>query len=204
MTKIYLIRHGITEWIEQGLLHGALDSPLSEKGRWQARQTALALKGIQFNHLYSSPQGRAFQTAEIIAKEVGKQPQALEGLREMDFGWVEGKKNIYPTIKKYPLLLKLLYYTRIFSGLASGESLQNFQTRVLQTWQWIKNSNSSATVLIVAHAGVLRMIFSDIYEQTGLEKPKRFAFTACGISEINHRNNNNVTIVRLNDSSHLK
>ncbi len=48
MTFITLVRHGTTEWIEQGRLHGQLDAPLSARGRQEAELAARALAGQAF------------------------------------------------------------------------------------------------------------------------------------------------------------
>src|SRR4030067_1131143 len=89
--EIILVRHGETEWTELGLLHGRLDSPLSFTGRRHAEQTADCLRGETFDALFTSPKGRAMQTALILGEALGLAPTPIDGLREMDFGWSEGK-----------------------------------------------------------------------------------------------------------------
>ena len=94
----YLVRHGQTDWNRAGKIQGTTDIPLNETGRQQAEQLAAVLKersgypaGTRIDAVYTSPLARAFQTAEILAKE-GKLPlRRLTGLRERDFGCWEGK-----------------------------------------------------------------------------------------------------------------
>lgn len=66
---IYLIRHGETYFNSIGKIQGWCDSPLSEKGIAQAKRARQMIidKGIEFDAAYSSTQGRAMDTLEIIS-----------------------------------------------------------------------------------------------------------------------------------------
>ena len=64
--KIYLIRHGETDWNLEQRLQGAMDIPLNENGIELARETARGLRDVPFDVIYTSPLRRARQTAEII------------------------------------------------------------------------------------------------------------------------------------------
>src|SRR4030043_435873 len=72
--SLVLVRHGETEWMERGRLHGRLDSPLSPTGRRHAEQAAQRLHRERFDALYTSPLGRAMETAAILRRVT----QALE------------------------------------------------------------------------------------------------------------------------------
>ena len=76
----YLVRHGQTDWNRAGKIQGTTDIPLNETGRQQAEQLATVLKErigysaeTRIDAVYASPLARAFQTAEILAKD-GKLP----------------------------------------------------------------------------------------------------------------------------------
>lgn len=62
---LYLMRHGQTEWNAAGKIQGRLDSPLTPKGITQAKRLAELVAKVQANR-FSSPQGRAMQTAKIV------------------------------------------------------------------------------------------------------------------------------------------
>ncbi|WP_415403176.1 histidine phosphatase family protein [Tateyamaria sp. SN3-11] len=66
-SDLLILRHGETEWNLAGRMQGALDSPLTAKGRAQATAQArlLASHGIDGWACWSSPQGRAVATAHI-------------------------------------------------------------------------------------------------------------------------------------------
>lgn len=62
---IYVIRHGQTDLNKEGKLQGRQGLPLNEIGVEQALCLKESLKDIQFDHVFSSPQVRAIQTAEL-------------------------------------------------------------------------------------------------------------------------------------------
>lgn len=94
MADLYLVRHGQTELNVQNILQGWQDSPLTERGREQAlaTRTAFAAHGVAFDHLYSSPLGRARRTAELIVGE-GRSIALVDDLREWHLGSLEGTSN---------------------------------------------------------------------------------------------------------------
>lgn len=71
MADLYLVRHGQTELNVQNILQGWHDSPLTECGCEQALATRAAFegRGVTFDHVYSSPLGRARRTAELVVGE---------------------------------------------------------------------------------------------------------------------------------------
>ena len=62
MTQLILIRHGETLWNTERRMQGQLDSPLTERGLWQARQLGVRLQSQAFTALYSSDLPRATRT----------------------------------------------------------------------------------------------------------------------------------------------
>lgn len=94
MADLYLVRHGQTELNVQNILQGWQDSPLTERGREQAlaTRTAFAAHGVAFDHVYSSPLGRARRTAELIVGE-GRSIELVDDLREWHLGSLEGTSN---------------------------------------------------------------------------------------------------------------
>ena len=94
MSDLYLVRHGQTELNVQNILQGWQDSPLTERGREQALATraAFEVRGISFDHAYSSPLGRARHTAElIVGEDLSIEP--VDDLREWRLGTLEGTSN---------------------------------------------------------------------------------------------------------------
>ena len=89
--KLYLIRHGETDWNRQGRFQGREDIPLNETGIQQAKICGQALQSERFCAVITSPLVRAKKTAEIIAEAVGvKNVIVDEDLIERDFDKISG------------------------------------------------------------------------------------------------------------------
>lgn len=88
--KIYMIRHGETDWNKMRKLQGQVDIPLNEFGRHLAVETAPALKDISFDIVYTSPLKRAKETAELVIGERDIPIIEDKRIMEMGFGEFEG------------------------------------------------------------------------------------------------------------------
>ena len=202
MARFLLVRHGITEWIEQGILHGATDNPLSARGRRQARLTGEALRSVPLDVVYASPLSRAMDTARQICQTRELEPVAVDGLKEMDFGFLEGRRDLWPRVRNSQALVRGYLLLRHISGSLSGESIQVFRRRVQSAWREIKNRHISDQVALVAHAGVLRAILVHEFGGNFLALD-RFSLSACSITELEFSSSGQANIIRLNDISHL-
>lgn len=91
MTTIGFVRHGITSWNKEKRAQGSADIPLHEEGIETARKIAERLAGEKWNVIYSSPQLRARQTAEIIQEKLPHAELRFDDrLREVSGGEIEG------------------------------------------------------------------------------------------------------------------
>ena len=202
MTKFLLVRHGVTDWIEKELLHGISDIPLSEYGKMQAKLTAETFKEIQVDRLYSSSLSRAMQTAEEISKVTSIEIEPVDGLREMDFGWMEGKRDYWPVVKEKKILVFVYTISRMISGFLSGDPYGKFRGRVVNAWEKIVAENPNGTVAVVAHSFVLRNILTHEFGGNPVFTPK-FILTTCSVSEIERDENGNMRLIELSRNSHL-
>jgi probable phosphoglycerate mutase len=98
---IYVLRHGETEWNAEGRFQGALNSPLTEKGRAQAARQAALLSQLDLSafDVRVSPQGRAFETAAIALARLVPFLRTDDRLREIEVGEWSGqlRKNLSVT-----------------------------------------------------------------------------------------------------------
>ena len=99
LPPLYVIRHGQTVWNREGRHQGRMDSPLTDKGREQASAmgTLLAGLGLRDFDFLASPQGRAWDTANIVGDALERRPVAHPDLVEVAFGAWEGltKEDIF-------------------------------------------------------------------------------------------------------------
>ncbi|MBT2131243.1 histidine phosphatase family protein [Aliiroseovarius lamellibrachiae] len=132
--EIYVIRHGQTEWNVAQRHQGKLDSPLTDKGREQARlmggilqRQNLDLSKVKF---FSSPLGRARKTADIALAGFNVALQGDDRLSEIDFGQWEGKTQSEIDLG-WPELSKLAEEDPIVWNFQSpgGESLTDLEHR---------------------------------------------------------------------------
>ena len=88
--KLYLVRHGETDWNKVKRIQGQVDIPLNQFGKRLAEETAEGLRDIPFDLCISSPLSRAHETARIIL--YGKDIPIIKDARieEMAFGEYEG------------------------------------------------------------------------------------------------------------------
>lgn len=85
---LYVVRHGATEWSENGRHTGTTDLPLLDEGRTQALETAKLLGDRRFALVLTSPLRRARETCALVG--LGDQAQITDDLREWDYGEYEG------------------------------------------------------------------------------------------------------------------
>lgn len=88
--RLYLVRHGRTEWSVDGRYCGTSDPPLIETGEEQARSLARRLAGEPIGRIFSSPRIRAARTAEILADVLNLPVDVVPMLGETGYGAWEG------------------------------------------------------------------------------------------------------------------
>ncbi|MCJ7520342.1 MAG: histidine phosphatase family protein [Anaerolineaceae bacterium] len=204
MKTILLVRHGTTEWVDRHILHGITDIPLNENGLRQAREVAEALKSIPASHLYTSPLTRCMQTSQAIAAQVNLQPVPMDGLKELDFGWLEGKpfrdltsQNINPLVRYFD------QYQHLFIRMISGESITHLRHRVLAAWQQILDENKGEISIVIGHSAVFNNILIHHFGKNFPKEMHYYSMRPCSIAEIEINDTDQARLVRMDDISHL-
>jgi len=90
--RLYLIRHGETEWSLSGRHTGRTDLPLTAHGEDQARALEPMLRAIQFDHVLTSPARRAQRTCALAG--LGGSAEIEPDLAEWDYGDYEGRTSL--------------------------------------------------------------------------------------------------------------
>jgi probable phosphoglycerate mutase len=202
MTFLTLVRHGTTEWIEQGRLHGVSDAPLSLRGQQEAKLAAQALASQHFDAFYTSPLGRARETAAIIGQAIGLEPIPLDGLREMNFGWLEGG-HLFNFAKDTPLKRALRSAWITFVVRLSGEPRARFGERVAGAAREIARRHPDQRVLVVIHMAVRSNMLARLVDGDPNAWVRYDGWPAGAFTEIELAPDGKASIVRLNISDHL-
>ena len=160
MSRLLLVRHGITQLQRGDRFWGKTDIDLSSTGIKQAEQLRGRLAAEKIRAIYSSTLSRARNTAEIIASGHHLEVIACDELCECNFGYAEGLT--FEEIKRlYPALAEELSNgkTGSFPG---GETLEQLNNRVQNFLKRLKNHKPNDTIAIVAHGGPLRLIICSL------------------------------------------
>ncbi|MGN0160418.1 MAG: histidine phosphatase family protein [Lachnospiraceae bacterium] len=156
--KLYIIRHGETEWNKQKKLQGQSDVPLNDYGRELARITAKALEDVQFDMAYTSPLSRAYETAQIILGERNVQITTDARLMEISFGKAEGQRSdsLGEDFKNF------FFAPDQFIPLENGESYADVMARAGDFFENVLEPLrcTDKTVLIVAHGAMNKALMN--------------------------------------------
>lgn len=146
MTDLYLVRHGETDWNRARRIQGRTDIPLNATGREQARLTGMLLTRRPITRIYASPLSRAFETATIIAAELGlPEPDRREALLERDYGAAEGL-DFHEIDRLYPP----------GTPVPGRESRDEVAARVVPALQAIAADHLDESIVVVSHGGAIR------------------------------------------------
>uniref|UniRef100_A0A7C1FHK5 Histidine phosphatase family protein n=1 Tax=Caldilinea aerophila TaxID=133453 RepID=A0A7C1FHK5_9CHLR len=151
MTEFWLVRHGQTDWNQQGRYQGQADPPLNETGLQQAQAAAERLAGRRYAALYSSDLERARVTAEIIGKRLGLAVIIDPRLREVNQGAWEGLL-VTEIQERYPVEWEARQRDRLqFRAPGGGESVQDVAMRIWATMDEIARRHPHDAVIVVSH-----------------------------------------------------
>ena len=182
--KLFLIRHGQTDWNVEGKIQGSADIELNKTGIKQAEELSHKVleAGYKFSKIYSSPQKRAVKTAEILS-EVNKVDYiSIAGLEEINLGEWEGLS--WTEVKeKYPTEYEEWYINRRYTKPPKGEAYEDMLQRVLKSIYKIISENSK-DVVIVTHSAVIMCIQCYI-TNTPFSEMMKFKADNTSITEIN-------------------
>src|SRR5262245_30009793 len=155
--RLYIARHGETDWNALHRLQGWTDRPLNETGRRQAVALADSLKGIRLDAIYSSTLSRSRDTARTVAGTT-MTVTSLDGLRERNYGHYQGGSDTAPEY-----LRRSDDWT---DRLDDGESLNQLLARSRDSLTQIRREHPSGNVLIVAHRITNQMLLRALLNLT--------------------------------------
>ena len=172
--KVYLLRHGHVDNGHEKKYLGRTDIPLDAQGMEQARMLQDYFKSIPIDMVFSSPLKRCLQTAYMICADHKKYCHSVEAFCEIDMGDWENVPMVQ--IKsEYPFLYDQRGRDLEYFRPPHGESFHDMAKRVRDAFDAITH-HATGTIMIVAHAGVNRMILTRllgiaINDMFSLEQP---------------------------------
>lgn len=199
--RLYITRHGETEWNIERRIQGWKNSNLTPKGVENAIALGNWLKDIDFNCIYSSSSQRTIHTAELIRGDRIIRLIPDNNLREINLGEWEGK-----TSAEFEELdnqgHKAFWETPHLYVPKSGESFFQVRDRIEAVLNKIMNENEDGNVLIVTHAVIVKTMLS-LFKGYSIEKlwePPIIHGTSLSIVEVNK---NEASVILEGDMSHV-
>lgn len=150
MTKLFLVRHGQTDWNVATRYQGHSDIPLNETGLQQAATAVQNFTGTPYEAIYASDLQRAQQTAHYFSMDSGLPILSDGRLREIFLGEWEGKS--FSQIRDdYPELVALRRAEPTRYASPNGETVMEVARRVVAAADDISAAHPDGNVLVVAH-----------------------------------------------------
>lgn len=172
--KLYVARHGETEWNKLNKVLGRTDIPLNDTGLSQANELAEKMKEYNIDLIITSTLCRAAETGKIVAEKNNIPYQTEARLMEQNFGIFEGlnrNNEVYQEAKR-----------KYASRYEDGESFFDVVARIYPFIEELKEKYSDKNVLLVTHGGICRIINSYFYNMEN-EEFSSYVLKNCEVKE---------------------
>lgn len=156
-TRLIFVRHAEAEGNIGRVFHGWTDSQITEKGHIQAQRVAGRLKGENIDVLYSSSLKRTIQTAEYISKAKNLPIIRTDKLKEINGGdWEDRRWDELPVV--WPEQYDTWEHKPHMHQMPNGESMKDFQARLISEVKYIIDNNQGKDICIVTHGTAIRAL----------------------------------------------
>lgn len=177
MAKLFLVRHGQSQWNLENRFTGWVDVPLTDKGREEAREAGEILKDEEIDEAFTSALIRAQETLDIIMETAGIEDIPVhknQALNERNYGDLAGLDKA-ETAKKFGDEQVHIWRRSYDVAPPGGESLKDTRARVLPYFgeHIIPELKKGKNILIVAHGNSLRSLIMQLENLTPEEILKR-------------------------------
>ena len=198
--RIYIVRHGATDWNLGGYIQGHLDTPLNDEGRTQAAAAAGRLVSEGATVIYSSDLWRVYETAQIIARHTGLHIIQKPGLREMHFGAWQGLT--FDQIKERDPEIYAARQARPHEvPPPGGETWTEFYQRSVAAIKEILAVTDAERIIVATHSGVCTVLGLEALG-LGPTGKRTFGNANCAIHTIGV-SGDRWEAIALNDTDHL-
>lgn len=187
-TRVLFLRHGKTDYPKSRYYDDTIeDPPLNAAGLQELRSWPSFFEACpQISAVYVSPSCRTRETAKIVTETLGLRVQVVEGLQEWRFGaW--GGLTADEIQTRYPGEWAAWREDMLHFSPSGGESLDHFSKRVNAAVAELVTQHVDQTLLMVTHAGVIRMVVAAALEMPLLNF-KRLVIRHASMTEIAYTN----------------
>jgi broad specificity phosphatase PhoE len=198
--RMLLLRHAETDWNRARRFQGWQDSPLSAPGREQAEAAARLLAAAPLAAVWSSPLGRARETAALIAAPHRLPVREAEAFKEMGFGEWEGLTRD-EVQARFPEALQAWAEAPHEAAWPGRESLAAVRARALAGLATLRQAHAGETVCLISHGITCRVLILEALG-LGLDRLWSIQLSSTGISELEFRDDW-TTLHRMNSLLHL-
>jgi broad specificity phosphatase PhoE len=160
--KIYLVRHGQTDFNMRGIVQGSgIDSSLNEEGVRQAKAFFEHYRDVPFNRIYTSGLKRTVQTVQSFI-DTGIPFESLAGLNEISWGNKEGQKITPEEDAYYHWMLKQWQDGNTSLKIEGGESPDDVAARQRPAIEHILSREEDSNLLICMHGRAIRILLCQL------------------------------------------
>ncbi|MEU6528222.1 histidine phosphatase family protein [Streptomyces sp. NPDC046928] len=156
-TTLLLARHGQTIWHAENRYAGVSDVPLTDTGRAQAEALGRWADGHPVDAIWTSPLSRAVVTADPACRALGLTPRREPGLRECDFGVLEGR-TLAEFAAEDPAAAEAYRADPVAHPFPGAEDPAAAARRGVAALRRIAAAHPGGRVLVVAHNTLLRLV----------------------------------------------
>ena len=199
--KIFLIRHGQTDFNLKGIVQGSgVDSSLNDTGKAQALAFYEAYRHIAFDKIYTSVLKRTTESVQQFLND-GVPRESLEGLNEISWGNKEGQRITPEEDAYYHWMLEQWQRGDTSRKIENGESPEDVALRQQLAIRHIMSHEEESTVLICMHGRALRIILCQLLHYP-LRSMDMFEHENLCLYELNYTGSM-FNVVKYNDTRHL-
>jgi broad specificity phosphatase PhoE len=198
--RLFVVRHGETEWVRERRFAGSRDIPLTAAGREQCAAVARALTSTTVAAVYASPLERARASAEVIAQPHSMPVRIVPAFSEMSFGSWEGLTRAEVQARYPEAWAQWRTAPHAFSAVG-GETVQQVAERVTAGVTALQQAHREQTIVLVSHGVVARVIVLGALG-LGLDRLWTLDAAPAGITEIEYEPGW-ATVHRMNTVAHL-
>lgn len=162
LKRLFIVRHGETDYNVEGRWQGVMETPLNARGRQQAALLAEHLASEPIGAIYSSPLARAFDTAQTVGYRLDVPVLRDERLRELELGIFQGMTSDELTVR-HPDDFSQWRTGAMDYIVPGGESRQMTQDRAYAAFLDICDQTQAESALIVSHGGTLRLLLTKLF-----------------------------------------